>query len=249
MFRDRPLTWLFVIATICVDLTQIIDGSVEAAPLWFRGFELGQIAVLAIWAVRGRIHRLLRASCLVLVTSFLGCFSYATPLVMGLFSIYAFAIYVVTLVVYVYRGRRDQEEKSAAKKPFQVPLIEFFGLTIVVAIAAYFVRVVDFVGVWKLVSFWEWTIMLAIPCSFVASTRNDLRDIGRGRACVIVVVAIAAGWSVSDKLFMIVVQMAYIVAWMVVLGLDNVISEAASLRTVSDANAQATEPKLFNPQD
>ncbi len=249
MFRNRPLTWLFFIATVCADLTQNVAESVGTA-LWFRGFELGQIAVLAIWAVRGQSHRLIRASCLVLAIGFLGRSNYATPLLMGVFSFYAFAIYAITLVVYMYRGRRDQEKKSAAKKPFQVPLIEFFGLTIVVAIAAYFVRTVDFVGVWEWVSFREWITLLAVPCVFVTSTRNDLRDIGTGRAFLIVVVAVAAGWSVGDKLFMIVVQMAYLVAWMVVVGLDNVISEAASLRTASDVNVQATnEPKLFNPQD
>ena len=249
MFRNQPLTWLFFIATICADLTQIVAGSVETA-LWFRGFELGQIAVLAIWAVRGQSHRLIRASCLVFVVGFLGRSSDAAPLWMGVFLIYAFAIYAVTLVAYMYRGRRDQEEESATKKPFQVPLIEFFGLTIVASIAAYFVRTVNFAAVWEWVSFRAWITLIAVPCAFVTSTRNDLRDIGTGRAFLIVVVAVAAGWSVGDGLFIIVVQMAYLVAWMVVVGLDNVISEAASLRTASDVNVQATsEPKLFNPQD
>ncbi len=99
MFRDRPLTWLFVAATICVDwVLMTLENDRDLLLSLKVGLVLGQLAALAIWSVRGdrkapprsvvevpsgrenlnnravlerAVHRLARVACLILATGLL----------------------------------------------------------------------------------------------------------------------------------------------------------------------------------
>jgi hypothetical protein len=56
-FRRRPLTWLFLIATACVDLAAVATGHETA---WFATLVVGQVMVAGGWLALGRAHRLAR---------------------------------------------------------------------------------------------------------------------------------------------------------------------------------------------
>jgi len=142
MFRERPLTWLFLLATIVVDLAMVFS---RLGPI-FNGILVGQVAAVSVWAALGPSHRLFRGSLLVLAIGLL-----ATLPGQGSFNVYSRSltfmaayglIVVLTSLVFIWlrkrvRGRFKSEREQT---PLKVPLIEFFGWTLVAAIASFGTR-------------------------------------------------------------------------------------------------------------
>jgi hypothetical protein len=249
MFRDRPLTWLFVISTIAVDLVLLsLKGNLLEEFMW-SGIVIGQIAALAIWAIRGRMHRMVRASCFVLSTGLLGIVE-PTGYFLTFVFVYGLIVLLFALFVEVVRYVTSKEtDTDKARKRWQIPLIEFFGWTIVVALVSLGCRYMEFKDVFEDSTTWlEMLYILANPLLLVLFTREDLRDLGVLKAVLFVGVVIALEWNFSY--FVIFIQAVYLVAWMIVLTLDNISAETAIVRSLSNNTASTIdEPQLFNPQD
>ena len=139
MYSDRPLIWLFVVATVVVDAVLLAAiRQHDALTGIVIGLQLGQIAVLAVWASCGPGHRLTRGAVLVLTTALLAI---STEMVVGLptggwltfLAIVALIAWSAGMLFGVVAKRIEKE----SRKPFRVPLIELFGWTIVAAILSY----------------------------------------------------------------------------------------------------------------
>ncbi len=249
MFITRPLTWLFIAATITVDLTLAAARSdTEEYGVVVGGYVIGQVAVLAIWAVRGRMHRLLRVSCFVLATGILASIMNSPHTELAFFFVYTTTIFIAALLTEAMRNLPGANAGDIEqKKRWQFPLIEFFGWTIVVAVVSLGCRGMAFKGLFKdpeaMLPFLA--AFLTVPVLLVLFTRNDLRDLRAVKSLIIVGAAIAASWYFSyfDASLIVVTQAAYLVAWMTVLTLDNILAEANEVRKKYPDEA----PKLFDP--
>jgi hypothetical protein len=62
-FRDRPLSWLFIAATVCLDILLVVKDRPES---WTGAFLQGQLSVVSAWAAIGAAHPLIRGAALVL---------------------------------------------------------------------------------------------------------------------------------------------------------------------------------------
>jgi hypothetical protein len=150
MFRERPLTWLFILATVVVDLAlnfgERSDFIFPVRTAVHGGFIWGQVAAVAIWAAIGQSHRLTRGSLLVvaigtlaIVPGYLNVRSYSNTLT--IMAAYALIVVAASLVVIWLRTQvRIKFDGDREQSPLKIPLIEFFGWTIVVAIASFGAR-------------------------------------------------------------------------------------------------------------
>jgi len=252
MFRDRPLTWLFIAATICVDLVLMVVESDRGLLLTFKaGLVLGQLAALAIWSVRGQQNRLARMSCLILAT---GLLTYLIdtetekPMWIAFNTGYVCWIIFATLAGDLIRSRfRKAPADEDSKKRWQVPLIEFFGWTTLVAIISFGARYMDF-------DFLHWdhleliVLLLAVPTCMTQFTKRDLSNVRVIKTIVLAIVVITTAIYMAKieapegtAEYVIIFQSAYLILWMLVLSMDDARSRARG--------TQKSLPKLFNPQD
>ena len=115
----------------------------------FEGVVVGQVATIAVWAATGQSYRLTRGSLLVVGVGVLALLSGArSPKVysrtLTLMAAYVLVVVVTTLAIVWLRSRlRSRFGNDPSKTPLQVPLIEFFGWTIVVAIISFGARYMD----------------------------------------------------------------------------------------------------------
>lgn len=159
MFRTRPLTWLFIIATLCVDLALIVGASINSGVrvsegLAFFVYNYGlpaQISVLAIWAVLSRVHRLTKGAWLTLAGGMLLILTwwvieseYRGELIA--FCFMQLSIVLAGCVILKKLGWASElsEPVGDERKKFQFSLVEIFGWSIVVAFWAFAVRYADF---------------------------------------------------------------------------------------------------------
>ena len=112
----------------------------------FEGILVGQIATIAVWAAIGDSHRLTRGSLLVVAIGVLAVLpeyrSLATySRTLTFMAAYALVVVFTSLVVVWLRNHvRIRFDRDHERAPLRVPLIEFFGWTIVVAIASFGAR-------------------------------------------------------------------------------------------------------------
>jgi len=260
MFRDQPLTGLFIAATIAVDLVLMTvesdQGIISSAKM---GLVLGQLAALAIWSVRGRLNRLARISYLILAT---GLLTYlidgipdSKPIWLAFNAGYVLWTISVTLVGDIIRYRLG--EKAAgnnSSQHWQVPLIEFFGWTTVVAIISFGARHMDFAFLRQSAALETIAVLLAVPTYMTLFTRRDLNDLRAIKvlllAIVIMGVSIYVAKTKNEAEYAVVFQSAYLVLCMPILGMDS-----AQLRTKSteeslpQQRSGAEQPQLFDPQE
>src|SRR5688572_29403581 len=85
-FRDRPLTWLFIIATACVDALAIA-GEVNGTSGWFSAAAAGQMWIAGGWFAIGTAHRFLRATLFLLTPIVLSLPDYLHPPDGGFFTV------------------------------------------------------------------------------------------------------------------------------------------------------------------
>lgn len=156
MFRDRPLTWLFIAATMLLDVV-IACGDEKQTPFLVAsllfGFTLGQVLVLGAWLAVGKLHRLTRGalfvggqvSLVLVVDSWkreVPFFDLSKEAV-TLFSFLSVCTFC-TVVFFRYVFKRFSNKEGNSKK-FQFPLIELFGWMIVVALASLVIRGAEYV--------------------------------------------------------------------------------------------------------
>ena len=142
MFRDRPLTWLFILATVVVDLALFYGGKEPV----FEGIVVGQVAAVAIWTVVGHSHRLTRGSLLVVAVGVLAILPVSGNYEVALTFMASYSIVIVatsSVVVWLRDRVLTRLNGDREKAPLKVPLIEFFGWTIVVAVASFGARYIE----------------------------------------------------------------------------------------------------------
>lgn len=147
-FRERPLTWLFVVATVCVDLAAWGAGQYESR--WFNILLLSQITCLGVWAALGQSHRLARAAVVVAAVLALALPDYWTsaflPQVHSAVltqialstALVAIAAFVWSLLLSPFSQRRQKPSS-----PLQFSIVELLGWMIIVAVVAASARVVN----------------------------------------------------------------------------------------------------------
>ena len=160
-FRERPVTWLFVAASAAVAAVSA-DGMLFGSPLnansapsgrppWLSvGILSGATYILGAYAVVGRSHRLWRA-CLfvlgapviaaivaVLIDGSLARWSRPTA-ALGFMEVAAAGGGTTAWIAQRLLARRRRAEKK-----FRYPIVEFFGWTIIVAIASVLFRYAPF---------------------------------------------------------------------------------------------------------
>lgn len=151
-FRRRPLTWLLLIATACVDLAMFAR---DAEAPWFGSLVDGQALALGGWAVLGRTHRLARAGFVEGMLLALAAADFVSrPHGVGTGPPVLAALATLTgLAAAGTESWRVLFDKLFGKRPrdadvrretFQFPLVELFGWTIIVAVGATIGRLADF---------------------------------------------------------------------------------------------------------
>jgi hypothetical protein len=155
-FRQRPLSWLFLIATICVDLVAVtVDDEEE---LWILAMLFGQSFVVGGWLALGQSHRLLRGGGFVagvLALALLAAVGFFEPLIFTFQTAWAQSIGAVAILAgaaavmswgwdALLRRLPQQRHESGAAARWQFPVAELFGWTIIVAVASAFMRLATF---------------------------------------------------------------------------------------------------------
>lgn len=232
MLRDRLLTWLFITASVVLDLALLAAAITSRDPYRFQalleGLAFGQIGALAIWTVTGRVHRLARGACLILATGPLTLISihgetrFFQP---SLALMATYAVIVMMAVASITIVRRIAESKRQQQEALQAPLIELFGWTIVVAIASFGSRFMDFQILERGLTKLPITLtLLAIPVIAEILRRPKFRPRHLLKWLVFVGAAYAAGYYLADRRFSPIVfatQAACLAAWMVVRSLES----------------------------
>jgi hypothetical protein len=239
MFRERPISGLFLIATLIVDLVLLTITSADSLAAMIKlGLVLGQLAALAVGAVRGQSHRLARISFLVVGTGLLTYLVVDGSRQQGVWlafnTLYVVGIVLVTGITDVMRYRFGMNSvKRYTKEHWRVPLIEFFGWTIAVAIISFGARYMEFVFLTEEVLL----IVLAFVCTpflMALLVWRDLRDLHRNGALLILVTAlVAAAYLTSRRPTAWAVTMAqtgYLTLWLATLGMDDVRSQSIRLQ-------------------
>jgi hypothetical protein len=224
MLRERPLTWLFILATVVVDLALSVG---RQRPV-FSGILMGQVAAIAIWAVVGQSHRLTRGSLLVVAVGVLAILPehlsvYSSTLT--LMAAYALVWVATTLVVVWLRNQvRNRFEGNREKAPLRVPLIEFFGWTIVVAIASFGARYMNF-DVWRAVpqDSTFYTLVYAIPPIALILFDSRFRSLHLVKAVLFIGgVFLTVSVLLSEIHFGVIVTISavYLTAWLLVRSIE-----------------------------
>jgi len=260
MFRDRPLTWLFVIATVCVDVVgQLLFDSIQ---FWLA---FGQLSAVAIWLVMGKVHRLARFGVFLAVISFVagrssnpGDWIFPENFFLTMLVVYTVCVVLAVCPIVFFRfWIRSRKQTVGRKNPWQFPLIELFGWTIIVAYASFACRFLNLESIWHLEIFQF--VSLIIPKAILAAIfLENTNPVGHWLRVVKFVCALLI-WilcillfgilsdSASELVALLAVSGGYLVAWSTVRTLDQRIPDMREL--LQEENLHANEPKLFNPQD
>lgn len=153
-FYERPLTWLFGIAAICLDAVALsVDHEGDFATV----LGLGQLLLASGWLVLGQSHPLARATWVIVAIAVLTAPDYVIPRLRSGFYIdlvwphvlgeliagAAFTSAVAAGWLTVLRGFAGDDHHCLSRKP-QFSLATLFGWMIVVAVASTGLRNADF---------------------------------------------------------------------------------------------------------
>ena len=270
MFCDRPLTWLFVVATICVDLIAIGPQNLSSSFGLFQwGIYLGQAAVLGCWLSVGARHRLERGALFVvgqLVLTTVYCLRLPSG-TLGLWGqvIPPFAFFGVMAAVGVFVGkvcfsRFQMSSRVERSNVLRYSLMELIGWTVVVAIAAASLRHAELLSIVKIPRF----LLFFLGFSMNIGVFTELlfsRD--RYRHALLFSLAFSSalyyffflkvlGISYPPYVLAFVVSMAYVMLWIVVSRLDATSLARRALQTSSDDQTSPLppqRPRAAVPQD
>lgn len=254
MIRDRPLTWLFLLASIVVDLAMFFGGQ---GPV-FEGILVGQVAAVAIWAAIGCSHRLTRGSLLVVAVGVLATLAgyrnlAAYSRALTFMAAYALVVVLTSLVVVWLRTQvRIRFDGDRKKAPLKVPLIEFFGWTIVVAIASFGARTmnVDILeGVLRFFPVYLLTYAIAPLALVLFDSRFRMLHLVKAVLFIGGVYLIAAFFLDGFKARFVVVTSvaAYLTTWLLVRSIEYDQLKKSAEDSEEDTNEQNGESiKLFD---
>jgi hypothetical protein len=244
-FRDRPLTWLFILATACLELLAIAS-LVDDESDWFGAIAVGQMCLVGALLAAGQAHRLLRAALflgvplLVTIPDYLAkrqpptnVASYVLGMSLVLSAMAAFFSFA-TIAVNAICVHRPAD---VAKTKFQFPIIEFFGWTIVVAVATLALRAAN-VG-------WLDSSLLAQAAAFVAFPATLIAYFYAPRRTWFLKSALVAAAAVSlSSLFAFAENME----WLVVLGAYAYVAGWLLIRRMDEAMCRAREVRAAHAE-
>jgi hypothetical protein len=263
MPRNYPLTWLFVIATVCVDLALFITANPhsamvgEGAPFYIYNFGIpAQFSALAIWAVMGKSHRLSRAAW---VTLAFGSLLFLTWAIEGWFSRESITsnfiqFFAALIGVGLLRAAGVGKPLDDTADSLRFSLVEMFGWTMVVALWAFALRfatanfIID--AYW-----WVWIVTASVaplvvtPILF-ANLSLGSRPFALLALYLFTLIAYAIGKRFMDgpmplwALSMAITQITYISAWWAVVRTDETMQERRAVTAASNEKL-----KVFDPQE
>lgn len=151
MFRDRPLTWLFVIATVCVDMfwmAKIAPNNSRLLLYAGLGGVLAQSVAIAVGSIYSHRTNLTCASIVVVgnaVLAFISfkCMGSDDRTWLAFFTLHASLSVIVAIVT---RAIRAMKRDGSLMRTWRVSVVEMFGWTILVAILSFGLRFSDFDG-------------------------------------------------------------------------------------------------------
>jgi hypothetical protein len=138
-FREQPVTWLFLIATACVDAVGV---SHDFEQPWLGALAMGQIYAASIWLVHGLSHRLARAGVFVATIVILASPDFllgqnrAGEWRLVLATLMTFAFTTALLCWIVVQIRRNHVRESETPTPWRFSIVELLGWMIVVAVVS-----------------------------------------------------------------------------------------------------------------
>jgi len=259
MHRDRILIWLFIAATVAVDLVaHTVAESVILTEVLLVGFVLGQVGALAIWAGNRGIHRLARAAWLVIITGILAWVidpSERDPPSewLALLSGYALIAWAMNLLIkFAYRQMNRASPEWSSEQRWQIPLIEIFGWTVVVAVASFGARHMTF-GIFDadpttalaIAAFC--LVPLGVSLLFHGTRASWYRHIAKALCWIGVSWLIGAAIvpPLSGLETILSIQAAYLVAWMIVVSPSGPISDQAqSDELVEESGSASPQTRL-----
>jgi hypothetical protein len=265
MFHNYPLTWLFIIATLCVDAAVLFTSSwgsvlVEDAGPRFYLYNFGlpaQISTLAIWAVMGRGQVLVRATCvtfafasLLLLTWVVEAPDWSSDHTICNFIQFFTVLCFTALLRWCGINKRVG---AASRGPIQFSLIEMFGWMMIVALWAFALRFTSaeifdvYLVVWIVVASLSSVLLVPIMYTPLSTVPRLLWLTG---LYLFALLAYAVGrrymegpmplWALS----MAIMQITYISAWWSVMRMDEVMQERRAV--TADAREKLA---VFDPRE
>lgn len=244
MIRNHPLLLLFLVASVTVDVVLLKMGHprefLNRALL--SGLLFGQTAALAIWAVWGRGHRLARVSCMVVVTCVLAYATGGRTMLsnyqwLSVLCVYTLAVYLWSLLIAAGRAYTSKSDGVPSEGPsWQVSLIELFGWTILVAIASFAARSMEFTFL-QTNSYIALKVfgLLAVPAFVASGVIKGLEGFTSSKwYWIVFVVALAPLGYLFRTLEpltavpMLLAQTGYLLTWLLVLRLDRAMRHRAN---------------------
>lgn len=247
MPRNYPLTWLFIIATVCVDVAVLFTtdwGSVSSADTGLRFYVWNyaipaQFSCLAVWAIYGKTQRLAKAAWITLACGLLLALTWYTVEPMFRVETISFnfiQFFVVLAGVGLQRaGGIGKHSPTEANELVRFSLVEIFGWTMIVALWAFALR---FAGVNFIVDayWWVWLVAAALAPLLVAPILFANLSLGARPFALLTLylttlIAYAIGRRFMDgplplwALSMALTQITYISAWWAVVRTDEVMQE------------------------
>ncbi len=258
MFRDRPLTLLFVVATILVDIVLLVCGvewGWESDEIVV-SFLLGQVATLGCWVAVGNRHRLERGAVFligIVALTAITCWSlnggledWQDPFL--LFFVYG-SLNTLFAMLWKLCFRRLSVKESTAE--FRYSLMELFGWTVVVAIASALLRQASFSDLIRDLPLLALLVSVAaVPTvlSVLFACEQKYRSYVPKIAVMVAIGGFITAYNLfpdSELVMVFAGSLVHTVTWIVVVRLDVLSPVHTVPQTLSDD--QMSPPRLYDP--
>jgi hypothetical protein len=265
MLRKYPLTTLFIIATMCVDLAVMLSAKPGASSndetwsfyFWNMGMP-AQVSILALWSVFGNTQRLTKASCATAAFAILLGLIWLKfqPNFRGDIIAFSFIHFLAVLggAACLRLGSVGKASRSATNAMFRISLVEIFGWSLVAALWAFAIRYANenllidkYFMAW--VSIAALIPILLVPVLFSAiSTTWRLIALSTSFLFAIVSYLIIDHYIPDNPialwaLTMAITQITYISAWWAVMRMDEAMQERQAISEASREKLKVFEPE------
>jgi hypothetical protein len=253
-FRQRPLTWLFLIAMACLN---VLAWATDFELNWYADLQAAQVMIAGAWLALGRAHRLARAGIFVAVI----LVSAAPDFVLGGSDRYSGWPFVLGMIIFMATFTAIscwfwlmllhlvQRKPPAPPVEWRFSVAEILGWMIIVAVVAFVLPKAEFPLLFEPDDMW------VVPggIAFVAAMMMTLflradpkRDVVN--AVVVAVAIIAAAIAIArfehleDRLSQLL-GYAVITLWILVQRLDADMTSGAQARSSLQGDVKLFEPK------
>jgi hypothetical protein len=252
-FRERPLTWLFWIATICATITGYVKNP-EAN--WLNVILLAQLYVVSGWAALSTAHRLMRGASLVLAPLILALFTHATQrspdesaYVLAFALILGGAVFIATRV-FAYIVLTIGPPLHRDGRLWQISIVELFGWTIVAALGSWALSMAKLRELDEVMIPWE-TLAGIVPPSILMSVFLAPRPRHDRASLLLAATGFALFYAAANRLgslriidhVMFAAVFGYVGLWVLVVRLDEqaVVTLGASEHQLGSSIGDTTE--------